>query len=246
MESFTDLTPTPPVEITNSLKEFRRDYPNPLTVGFLMMQFDETRVHGTIVRTIKSVAKEHGIHAVRADEKAGGYHSDGFWNVMTCIYGSAFGIAVFERLQDDLTNPNVAFELGCMYAVGKPVCLLKERTVRSVPADLMSKLYIKFDAQDPENSIRGSFVAWLRDKGLVTSSAEETGKRTQWKQWITVPHFSKAERRRLKIKQEILALVQQGYNTRQIARKLRQTENDVSWVCRLHGLPPTGGSGRAD
>lgn len=50
--------------------------------------------------------------------------------------------------------------------MGRPVCLLKDQTLRTLHADLMGKLYRPFDTQNPA-TIGPPLVQWLRDWGIV-------------------------------------------------------------------------------
>ena len=51
---------------------------------------------------------------------------------------------------------------------GRPVCLLKDKTLKTLQADLVGKLYKTFDPQDPVNSIPPEIEKWLRDKEIIT------------------------------------------------------------------------------
>jgi hypothetical protein len=106
-----------------------------------------------------------GITAVRADDKH--YHDDLWPNVLTYIHGCGFGIAVFERLEQDEFNPNVSLEVGYLYGLGKPVCLLKDKTLKTLHTDLVGKLYRPFDPQNPKTTIPTELSKWLADKGIV-------------------------------------------------------------------------------
>ncbi len=156
-----------PVEIRDSLRRFERDHPNPARVAFIMMPFGETTAHDEITRTIKKVLAERGIKGIRADDKR--YHDDLFPNVLTYMHGCGLGIAVFERLEADETNPNVALEVGYLFAMRKPVCLLKDRTLKTLQADLVGRLYDPFDPQDPAGTIPPAVQKWLSDKELPES-----------------------------------------------------------------------------
>jgi hypothetical protein len=132
-----------PPEIQQSIREFRLDHPDPSKVAFLMMKYGKTKAHSNIVDGINQALTSHGIVAVRADEKD--YHADLYPNILTYIYGCGFGIAVFERIEQDDFNPNVSLEVGYMIALGKKVCLLKDQTLPKLHTDLVSKLYKEFD-----------------------------------------------------------------------------------------------------
>ena len=153
-----------PAEIKESLERFRADYSDPLKVAFLMMRFGKTKTHENIVSGIRKALEPLGLAVVRADDKQ--YHDDLFSNVLTYVYGSGLGVAVFERIETEEFNPNVALEVGYMLALRKPVCLLKERTLKTLHADLVGKLYRVFDSLDPIETIRLELSQWLRDKGL--------------------------------------------------------------------------------
>jgi len=153
-----------PVEISVSLKAFREDYPLAQRCAFVMMRFGQTQMHNEIVAAIRRALSDRGITALRADDKE--YHADLFSNVMTYMHGCSFGVAVFERLEVDDFNPNVSLEVGYMQALGKPICLLKDKTLKSLHVDLVAKLYRSFDPQHPGKTIPSEVQKWLSDKGL--------------------------------------------------------------------------------
>lgn len=155
----------PPVEIQESLARFKLDHPDPTKVAFIMMQFGKTKTHDKIVKAIRSVLDSHGLIGVKADDIE--YHDDLFPNVMTYLYGCGFGITVFERIEDEEFNPNVSLEVGYMFALRKPVCLLKDETLKTLHTDLIGKLYKDFDPQDPVKTIPSEISKWLSDKRIV-------------------------------------------------------------------------------
>ncbi|MDQ3706293.1 MAG: hypothetical protein M3437_13980 [Chloroflexota bacterium] len=154
-----------PVDIIDSLQRFKQEHPNPRKVAFIMMQFGKTSAHEHIVTAVRTSLAKQGITALRADDKQ--YHDDLLPNIITYMYGCGFGIAVFERLESELFNPNVSLEVGYMLALGKSVCILRDRTLKTLPTDLISKLYKTFDPQDPIGTIPAELEKWLGDKGLV-------------------------------------------------------------------------------
>lgn len=157
-----------PVEIRESLERFQSDYPDPAKVAFLMMRFGRTQAHEQIVAGIKKALDPLGIAVIRADDKQ--YHDDLFPNVLTYVYGSGFGIAVFERIETEEFNPNVALEVGYMFALKKHLCLLKDKTLKTLHADLVGKLYRVFDPLNPVATIPKELSQWLKDKGLDKSA----------------------------------------------------------------------------
>ena len=154
-----------PPEIMSSLRAFQKDHPSFERNAFVIIQFGRTSAHVAISEAIQATLGRFGLSALRADEKE--YHDDLFGNVMTYLYGCRCGIAVFERLEEDQFSPNVALEVGFMRALRKSVCLLKDKTLRELPTDLIGKLYKPFDPQDPKGTIPAVLEKWLRDKDIV-------------------------------------------------------------------------------
>lgn len=156
-----------PIEIHESLDTFKKDHPDSSKVGFIMMRFGKTSAHDRIKQTIRGALTLRGLEGVRSDDKQ--YHDDLYSNVLTYAHGCGFGVAVFERIEAKEFNPNVTLEVGYMLALHKPVCLLKDKTLRKLPADLLGKLYKEFDLQDPERTISTELSKWLIDKNLGES-----------------------------------------------------------------------------
>jgi hypothetical protein len=158
-----------PPELTQSIKRFRQDYPDPSRVAFIMMRFGDTPAHQAISETVRAALRGLGIAGLRADDKH--YHDDLRLNVLTYIYGCGIGVAVFERIEDEDFNANVAFELGCMDTLGKSVCLLKDRTLKTQQAVLAGRLHHPFDPHAPGQTIPQVLKKWLRDRGLAPGGA---------------------------------------------------------------------------
>ena len=166
--------PMPPSSIIESLDRFYSDHPDPARAAFLMMRFGQTTAHSSLVNAIRDTLAKHGIAGLRADDKD--YHDDLFPNVQTYLHGCGFGIAVFERIETQEFNPNVGLEVGYMMAVGKPVCLLKDRTLAALHTDLIGKLYKQFDVLNPAETIPVQLESWLTDRGLIRDD-ENTGEK---------------------------------------------------------------------
>lgn len=155
----------PPIEITESPTRFRSDFPDNTRIAFIMMQFGSSSAHDRILGGIRSALDPHGMVALRADDKQ--YHDDLYFNILTYVHGCRFGIAVFERIEEDSFNPNVSLEVGYMMGLGKSVCFLKDKTLRTVHTDLVGKLYRSFDPQNPEGTIPAVLLAWMDEKGFI-------------------------------------------------------------------------------
>lgn len=163
-----------PIEIRESLARFRKDYPDPAGVAFIMMRFSSAAPYAAISTAIRDSLNPFDIAAVRADERE--YHSDLGQNVLTYLHGAGFGIAVFDRIESDQSNPNVAFEVGYMFARRKPVCLLKDKTLPTLPTDLVGRLYRVFDPYDVAATVQTSVSAWLTERGIAEPRRQRTPK----------------------------------------------------------------------
>jgi hypothetical protein len=148
-----------PSEVLESLRKFHRDYSDPKRVGFIMMKFSNTEAHNQVVTAVREVFKRNGITLLRADDFQ--YHSDLFLNILTYMCGCGFGIAIFERIESDDFNPNVSLEVGYMMGLGKPICYLKDKTLRALPTDIIGKLYVNFDPYNPSKGLEDEIKKWL-------------------------------------------------------------------------------------
>lgn len=146
------------------------DYPNARINTFIMMRFRDTKQHREILTALRAALEYYGLQGLRADDKN---YSDTLWtNVKSYMDACESGIAVFEQIEDDDFNPNVSLELGYMMAQKKPVLLLKEKHLKTLPADVVGNLYKTFDSYNVSESIRPRVLEWLRDIGIAKSAAE--------------------------------------------------------------------------
>lgn len=146
------------------------DYPNPGSNVFIIMRFRDGKQHHDILTALRKGLDHYGLFGLRADDKA---YSDSLWtNVKSYMDACEFGIAVFEQIEDQDFNPNVSLELGYMMAAKKPILLLKERHLKTLPADMLGHLYKPFDSYDVGPTIEPSIREWLRDVGVAKSPNE--------------------------------------------------------------------------
>jgi hypothetical protein len=155
-----------PPSINRSLEMFQQEHDR-ATNAFIMMRFSRSRLHAEITGAVRDALKPFDILALRADDKE--YHDELFPNVQTYMHGCTFGIAIFERIEEEEFNPNVALEVGYMSALGKPVLLLKDRTLKILQADLAGKLYRVFDSTEAARTIPPEVTKWMSDKSLAPS-----------------------------------------------------------------------------
>lgn len=141
------------------LRAFLADHPTFDRNVFVMMRFKPTAQHRAIIETIRASLAANGYDAVRADDKA---YVDELWsNIQVYALGCRFGIAVFEDIDAEPLNPNVALELGYMMARRKRTLILKEQRLAALPSDVIGHLYKPFDMFTIERSIRDRVNEWV-------------------------------------------------------------------------------------
>jgi hypothetical protein len=142
------------------LEQFLKNHPYDRNV-FLMMPFRDAT---TKLRTsIRSTCAKYKLHLLIADETHI-VENDLNSNVLSCLLGSKYGIAVFSRPESQQTvNPNVSYELGMMHRDDKVCLILKDRRLRSLPADLIGYLYTEYAVAD-QQSLVSHVELWIQDR----------------------------------------------------------------------------------
>lgn len=163
-ESLKDQIPR---DISHCAEKFKSDYPEGIKTAFVIMKFTETDIHEEILLTIKDVLSQYDIIALRADDKE--YSDDLFANIKTYMHCCDFGIAIFERITEDDFNPNVSLEVGYMMGLNKPICLLKDQTLKNLHTDLAGKLYKPFNTHKIKDTLSKSLLKWLKDREIIES-----------------------------------------------------------------------------
>ena len=151
-----------PVEISESTRRFRARYPaDGPPVGFVMMRFGEGKAYKRLWKAIVDELHELQLIAVRADEFA--FHRQLLDNVRTYAHACDFGVALIERIESEHHNPNIAFEVGYMMALGKPVCFLRDETLRTLQTDLIGVLSSQFLVENTKK-LRKSIRKWVESQ----------------------------------------------------------------------------------
>lgn len=80
------------------------------------------------------------------------------------MLGCKYGIALFKEVDDVAYNPNVGVEIGFMMAMRKRVLILKDRTLKKLPGDLIHRLYHEIDFTDVK-TVEREVNKWFDDLG---------------------------------------------------------------------------------
>lgn len=152
------------------LRQFLLDHPDPDRNVFIMMRFQDTAQFAELRGAVVDALAAHGLEGIRADDRE--YHPDLWSNVEVYLLGCRYGIAAFEDFEARDHNPNVALELGYMRARDKRCLILKERTLPSVPTDVVGSLYKAFDKFNIAATVSAQVERWVTvDLALIIHRA---------------------------------------------------------------------------
>lgn len=158
------------------LRKFLEDHPEPSRNVFIMMRFSDSDQMKQIHNAIVAGLAEHGLNAVRADDRD--YTGEVWSNIEVYLTGCQYGVAVFEDIEKRDFNPNVSLELGYLMGRAKRSLLLKEKRLPNMPSDVVHRLYKEFDGYDIENSIKreiGNWITKILGFEAATAKAPEVG-----------------------------------------------------------------------
>lgn len=147
--------------LTNFLSRFQRDHGDPGKNVFLIMRFKNEPPFPEIVASIEDACAKRGLKVLRADQKE--YSPDLWDNVLIYLYGCGGAIAIFDQINYREFNPNVALEAGFVLATGKPLLVLKDQAIPTMPSDLSGRLYRDFNTYQASATISPQIEKWLND-----------------------------------------------------------------------------------
>lgn len=81
--------------------------------------------------------------------------TDDLYNPIACLLCCQYGIAIFDAPTKGLAmhNPNVAYELGFMHLLQRKCIILKSKKLKSMPTDILQKLYIEYSSTEEASEI---------------------------------------------------------------------------------------------
>lgn len=166
-----------PPDLLPNLRKFLDTYPFDKNV-FIMTRFPQGRrsiaeKEDPVIRAIltaRQVVEDLGFAAHLADDRL---LSDQLWhNVAGHMWGSRFGIAIFEDRVDRGLNYNLTIEVGAMMMTGRRCAILKDRTIESLPSDLVGHIYQPVDLDDA-TTVADALHRWFSpvDEGSAARNA---------------------------------------------------------------------------
>jgi protein-tyrosine-phosphatase len=125
---------------------------------FVMMPFT-TSITNEIYEAVARAAKHHGLVPLRADMKQ--FAPVVWWNVLTYMIGSSYGIVIYEPKDCIPFNPNVSIEAGFMLGVDRQVLLLANQKLTSMPIDFSGRVFRTFSDTNISQSVFQAVSDWI-------------------------------------------------------------------------------------
>jgi protein-tyrosine-phosphatase len=136
----------------------------------LLIRFSPAEKYQLLEKTIRHVLSQYGLEAIRADDR---FSVPTLWeNIKLEMDRCTSGIAILDA-EDAAFNPNILIEIGYLLARNANLLLLKERSSRHLPADILGHLYREFDPKDIEQTTKRAVLEWLRDQRVAKRKDEK-------------------------------------------------------------------------
>lgn len=141
-------------------RKFLTQHPHVDRNVFVMMPFS-TPASEAIFEGVAKELEDHGLIVLRADRKA--FSPVLWWNVVTYMLGSSYGIVIYEPGGNVPFNPNVSIEAGFMLALDRPVLFLANAELRGLPVDFSGHIYKTYESDhgNLSGSTRGAVRDWI-------------------------------------------------------------------------------------
>jgi hypothetical protein len=112
-----------------------------------------------LIKNIRAVLVDLELEAIMARDHS---LTDDLYNPVACLLCCNYGIAIFDRAEPgQVHNPNVVYELGMMQLLKRPCLILKHEGLRTMPSDLLSRLYESYGS---EQEAARRVQAWWRTR----------------------------------------------------------------------------------
>ncbi len=126
---------------------------------FVMVRYAETPSLRAIREATRRALSANDFTPLLAMDRA--YHPQLWENTCAYMLASRLGLAIFEDVESQDYNPNIAIELGFMTALGRRCLPLKEKHMPALPVDIRGLLYKNFDRFDIQESISKAIKSWV-------------------------------------------------------------------------------------
>ena len=154
-----------PALFEEGISRFLRDHKTERNV-FLMVRYpreEDAYSLGPAISVCRAALRGVGMHPHLASDSA--VDDQLFANVGVYLWSCNFGVAILENRERGL-NYNVVLETGAMLMTGRRCLLLKDKTVGTLPTDLLAHIHKEVDLDRPE-TVEAAVAEWVtKDLGL--------------------------------------------------------------------------------
>ena len=136
---FLRSVPNPLIGWKRDIEAFIKKHPFDKSV-FIMIRYRKR--NDNLIKKLKGILLENGLRGILASENN---LTGDLYNPIACLLCCSKGIAVFDKPeQDQVFNPNVAYELGIMHLLGRECIILKHKELNILHTDILMKLYCEY------------------------------------------------------------------------------------------------------
>lgn len=112
-----------------------------------------------LIPKLRGAVSEHGLVMQVASD---GMAEDTLWaNVVTYMWACKYAVVLMDSA-DGVLNSNVLIEIGGMLMTGRRCAILRDKSVPTMPSDLVGHIYRPTDLADHDASV-GEIHKWMRD-----------------------------------------------------------------------------------
>lgn len=164
LDRATKIPSTYRVEIDRFLSDSPYEKNVLIMMTFAFNDPDVGEHYSETLNVIRKALAARGLNGFITTDKR--YHPTLFGNLQVYLAGCKAGIAVFDNfIPHKANNPNVAMEAGWLMAQGKPLAILKDKSLEKLPSDWAGHLYIQFVQANPAG-LEQPLLSWLSDNQL--------------------------------------------------------------------------------
>jgi hypothetical protein len=141
-----------PPALIKPLHAFLEEYPFETNV-FGMTRFPSKKIDGKTdpvaraLQAAKATCENHGLAFHLASDR--NIVGELWPNVAAHMWGCRYGIAFFESVSDKGLNYNLNIEVGSCLVLGRRLALLKDKSLKAMPSDLVGQIYLDVDLAKP-------------------------------------------------------------------------------------------------
>lgn len=140
------------------VRKFLADYPHVDRNVFVMMPFTSPYTE-SIYKAVSDEVSAHGLIPLRANQRS--FSQILWWNIVTYMLGSSYGIVIYEPKEGIPFNPNVSIEAGFMLALDRPVLFLANSELKGLPVDFSGHIFKTYALTSLNQTVKEAVKDWI-------------------------------------------------------------------------------------